>query len=478
MLASVCFSREVPLAEGEVSLTKELISMETPRERRSHKQKYYLDMAEQCALQSTCLRRNYGAVIVKHDQVIATGYGGATRGTPHCSTEVGVCYRGELGARPGEHYEFCRAVHAEQNAIIQAPRLDMLGAVLYLVGLDAETKKPNWNTEPCRICKRHIVNAGIKQVIARQGCGRIKKFSVANWVKNRLWELRKERGRFIPQEPPRTLSEPIDEDKAKELISRFSLVDARVVQIASYEKGKHAIARVAARYFISKVKTGSSVALSCGDTILSMLQSLPNRPKLRLNIHQLSIENDPAMIHQAPGTLVGLLRSKCSPKSRVYGLQLPPLDLVDTSPKLREELVRTKIFKKMMRDARGSGYVFLGVGSAGPDSTSFWAIAQAATGGKFSRLVKQLGIVGEINNQVFDRSGKDCTNLIPGLDKNVVNIASLADIRKMARNPEEHKVVMVATGAKKTGAMRVALEAGFANVLITGREDADRLLGN
>lgn len=320
------------------------------------------------------------------------------------------------------------------------------------------------------------MNAGIRLVIARQSRERIREFSVDEWVKNRLWELRKERGRFIPQEPPRTLSEPVDEERAKRLVSRFSLADARIVQIASYEKGKHAIARVAARYFISNVKTGKSVALSCGDTVLSMLQSLPNQPKLKLNINQLSIENDPAMIHQAPATLVGLLRSRCSPKSRVFGLQLPPINLVASSPRLREELLRTNILKKMMRDARGSDYIFLGLGSAGPDSTSFWAMAQAATGDKFSSFVKKLGIVGEINNQVFNRSGEDCTHRIPGFEKYVVNIANLADIRKMARKPEEHKVVLIANGRTKTKAMRVALETGLANVLITGREDADQLL--
>lgn len=352
----------------------------------------------------------------------------------------------------------------------------MIGAVLYLVGLDAQTKEPFWNTEPCRICKRHIVNSGIRLVICRQRQGRVKKYSVAEWVKKRLWELRKERGRFIPEEPPRTLSEPVDEDRAKRLVSRFSLADARIVQISSYEKGKHAIARVAARYFISNVKTGSSVALSCGDTVLSMLQSLPNRPKLRLNIHQLSIENDPAMIHQAPATLVGLLRSRCSPKSRVFGLQLPPINLVASSTRLREELLRTNILKKMMRDARGSDYIFLGLGSAGPDSTSFWAMGQAATRGKFSHFVKKLGIVGEINNQVFDRSGEDCTDRIPGFDKYAINIATLEDIRKMACKPVKHKVIMVANGPSKRKAMRVALETGLANVLITGREDADQLL--
>jgi len=87
-----------------------------------------------------------------------------------------------------------------------------------------------------------------------------------------------------------------------------------------------------------------------------------------------------------------------------------------------------------------------------------------------------LGIVGEINNQVFDKSGKDFTDRIPGLSKYVVNVLTLDDIKTMAANYPKQKVVMVATGEEKTDAMRVALQNGFANVLITGSDDADRLL--
>lgn len=436
---------------------------------------YYLNIAEQVALRSTCLRRNFGAVIVNHDQIIATGYGGAPRNTKNCC-DVGFCYRRELGARRGEHYEFCRAVHAEQNAIIHAPRLQMLGGVLYLVGLDAKTKEPLEETEPCRICKRMIANAGIESVVTLCGQGRTKKFSIEKWKKNNFWELRKKGKKFVPVRPPRLLSDPADEERASRLISRFSLNEAVVVQGVSYEEAKFAVARVAARFFVSKVATGSSVALSCGDTLLSMIQWLPEQPRLKLTIHQLSIEGDPAMIHQAPATLVGLLRSKCSPKSYVYGLQLPPLRLAASSLQLRQELVGTEFFRELKKEARSSDYVFLGLGSARRDSASFWAMAQAATDGKFPLFVKKLGIVGEMNNQPFDRSGKDCSDRIPGFEKHVINVLTLEDIRRMVSKPAKHKVVMVATGRTKTEGIRVALETGLANVLMTSKADADRLL--
>jgi len=182
------------------------------------------------------------------------------------------------------------------------------------------------------------------------------------------------------------------------------------------------------------------------------------------------------MIHQAPATLVGLLRAKSSAESRILGLHLPPRDLLVSSSLLRRELLRPGFLAELRREACHSDYVFIGVGSAGPDSASFWTTAQTATRGKFGGFVRKFGIAGEINNQVFDGSGKDCTHLIPEFDKHVVNVLTLRDIRRMAGKPDKHKVVMVATGESKVKAMRVALSTGLANVLITGRDDADRLL--
>ena len=105
---------------------------------RRDKINYYLDLAEVVSHRSTCLRRHYGAVIVKNDEVIATGYVGAPRGRKNCS-DIGTCIRTELNIPRGERYELCRSVHAEANAIISAARQDMIGASMFLCGLEADT---------------------------------------------------------------------------------------------------------------------------------------------------------------------------------------------------------------------------------------------------------------------------------------------------------------------------------------------------
>ena len=137
---------------------------------RIDKDRYYLKIAEVVATRSTCLRRQYGAVIVNRDEIIATGYNGAPRGEANCC-DVGVCYCqthsepiGEKAARHGEQYGSCVAVHAEQNAIISAARKDMQGATLYLACLD-----PNTDPTPCNICDRMIKNAGITRVVTKAG---------------------------------------------------------------------------------------------------------------------------------------------------------------------------------------------------------------------------------------------------------------------------------------------------------------------
>ena len=135
---------------------------------RVDKTNYYLNLAEECARRGTCLRRNYGAVIVKNDEVIATGYTGAARGMPNCC-DKGKCKREELGCKPGERYELCVSVHAEQNAIISAARRDMVGSTLYLVGIDVKTGEVLEKAEPCMMCRRMIINAGITDVVSRVG---------------------------------------------------------------------------------------------------------------------------------------------------------------------------------------------------------------------------------------------------------------------------------------------------------------------
>lgn len=123
---------------------------------RISKEKYYHDIAKAVSRRSTCLRRQYGAVIVKNDEIIATGYNGSARGQVNCC-DIGYCYREKNNVPHGEQYEKCVAVHAEQNAIISAPREKLLGAKLYLYG---EENGKEIKAKPCSICERMILNSG------------------------------------------------------------------------------------------------------------------------------------------------------------------------------------------------------------------------------------------------------------------------------------------------------------------------------
>ncbi|WMJ85065.1 deoxycytidylate deaminase [Oscillospiraceae bacterium LTW-04] len=134
---------------------------------RRDKINYYLDIAETVAERGTCLRRLFGAIIVNNDQIISTGYVGAPRGRHNCS-DLGYCAREELKVPRGERYELCRSVHAEANAIIHAPRSEMLDATLYLVGKEVATGNYVENANSCAMCKRMIINAGIATVVIRE----------------------------------------------------------------------------------------------------------------------------------------------------------------------------------------------------------------------------------------------------------------------------------------------------------------------
>ena len=130
---------------------------------RISKDMYYLKMAEAALERSTCLRRRYGAVIVKNDEIIATGYNGAPRGEENC-IDKDICERERLNIPKGERYELCVAVHAEQNAIISASRQEMVGSTIYIVGKEASTGDYA-NPSPCMICRRLIKNAGIVRCV-------------------------------------------------------------------------------------------------------------------------------------------------------------------------------------------------------------------------------------------------------------------------------------------------------------------------
>lgn len=150
---------------------------------RRDKINYYLDIAEVVSERGTCLRRNFGAIIVKNDQIISTGYVGAPRGRKNCS-DLGFCTREKNNIPRGERYELCRSVHAEANAIIHAARSDMLGATLYLVGREASTGAYVQNANACAMCKRQIINAGIETVIVRETADTYSIYNVSDWVEN------------------------------------------------------------------------------------------------------------------------------------------------------------------------------------------------------------------------------------------------------------------------------------------------------
>jgi dCMP deaminase len=156
--------------------------MEYDMERVS-KHNYYLDIAQTVAERSTCLRRKFGTIIVKNDTIVSTGYNGAPRGRQNCD-ELGYCYRDKLNIPRGTRYELCRSVHSEKNAIISAPRDQMLGATLYMVCVSPEDGSIVPNTTCCMMCKRVIINAGIEKVVVRDTKDEYRVINVSEWIED------------------------------------------------------------------------------------------------------------------------------------------------------------------------------------------------------------------------------------------------------------------------------------------------------
>lgn len=150
---------------------------------RKDKVNYYLDIADAVRSRSTCLRRQYGAIIVKNDEIVATGYNGAPRGRKNCN-EIGKCTREILNIPSGERYELCRSVHAEANAIISAQRSAMIGGTLYLAGRETLSGDIMNTTTPCSMCRRMIINAGIEKVICRTGDDSYSVTDVSEWIEH------------------------------------------------------------------------------------------------------------------------------------------------------------------------------------------------------------------------------------------------------------------------------------------------------
>lgn len=148
---------------------------------RISKEIYYLNIAKDVAARATCLRRKFGAVIVNNDSIVSTGYNGAPRGCIDSLT-AGWCFREEKQIPSGERYEMCRSVHAEQNAIIHAGRERTFGATLYLSGIDVKTGKLS-GFEPCLLCTKMIINAGINRIIVHKSEGAYIELSREDMIK-------------------------------------------------------------------------------------------------------------------------------------------------------------------------------------------------------------------------------------------------------------------------------------------------------
>jgi dCMP deaminase len=152
--------------------------------KRISKDDYYLGIAKEVARRSTCFRRSIGALIVRDDQIISTGYVGAPRKTKS-SHEHGFCLRDRLGIPHGERYELCRSVHAEQNAIINAARagVSLLGGNMYIHGTIFGEER-SINAFPCFICKKMIINAGLDRIVCSTVGGGKKTFRVSRWAQD------------------------------------------------------------------------------------------------------------------------------------------------------------------------------------------------------------------------------------------------------------------------------------------------------
>lgn len=151
------------------------------KEKRPTKEEYYLEIAKSVARRSPCIRRKFGAIVVKEDAVVSTGYNGPARGVINCN-QAG-CLKDELDIPSYEGYDYCPAVHAEENAIINAARhgASVLGGTLYLSGLDPESEEPIAG-KPCDRCKRTIINAGIEKVVTKNADETVIKDDVSSWV--------------------------------------------------------------------------------------------------------------------------------------------------------------------------------------------------------------------------------------------------------------------------------------------------------
>ena len=181
--------------------------------KRIDKENYYLDIAETVLERSTCLRRCYGAIIVKNDEIVSTGYNGAPRGRKNCM-DLGYCTREAMNIPSGQRYELCRSVHAEMNAIISAARRDTLGATLYLAGREAASGELLHDATSCSMCRRLIINAGIDRVVIRNTQTGYSVVHVEDWI-------REDDSLLVPQNTQQTEKNWADTTHSKVAPARF-----------------------------------------------------------------------------------------------------------------------------------------------------------------------------------------------------------------------------------------------------------------
>jgi dCMP deaminase len=158
--------------------------------KRPEKDRYYLNIAKEVASRARCFRSHFGAIIVLNDQIVSTGYVGAPRKTKDC-IDRGHCLRDVMKIPSGHRYEICRSVHSEQNCIINAARagVSVFGGDMYMVGLKVSSgvKEPI-DSNPCFICKKTIMNAGLKRVISSTSDGGYKIYHIDDWINE--WKIK------------------------------------------------------------------------------------------------------------------------------------------------------------------------------------------------------------------------------------------------------------------------------------------------
>ena len=150
---------------------------------RIDKENYYLDIAETVAERATCLRRCYGAIIVRNDEIIATGYNGAPRGRKNC-VDLNHCTRAALKIPSGQRYELCRSVHAEATAIISAARSETIGSTLDMACVAPSTGALLPGATSCAMCRRLIIKEGIARVVIRNSKSEFSVVHVEDWIRD------------------------------------------------------------------------------------------------------------------------------------------------------------------------------------------------------------------------------------------------------------------------------------------------------